>query len=102
MTIYRFPASLMAFKCWVRSSSGRAKHARHLGRFVHRKGDAADLQQTQLDEVANVPIEGGLNDLEGDGESLLDSGLREGIGPSAPWGQSATGCRFPVNPHGYR
>jgi hypothetical protein len=42
--------------------------------------DAADLSQRQLDEVANVPIEGCLNDIEGDGESLLDSDLHEGIG----------------------
>jgi hypothetical protein len=58
--------------------------ARHPGRFVHPKVDAADLSQRQPDEVANVPIEGCLNDIEGDGESLLDSDFHEGIGLQGP------------------
>jgi hypothetical protein len=44
------------------------------------EGRSVGLPHTQLDQVANLPIEGGLSNLEGDEESLLDSGLYEGIG----------------------
>jgi hypothetical protein len=39
----------------------KRQHARHLGRVVHRNG-AQLISLTQLDAVAKLPIEGGLND----------------------------------------
>jgi hypothetical protein len=33
-----FQSSLMAFRCWGPVIIRESQHARHLGRFVHRKG----------------------------------------------------------------
>jgi hypothetical protein len=52
----------MAFRCWALVIIRKSQHARHLGRFVHRKGDQLVSLIRSSTRWANVPIEGGLND----------------------------------------